>query len=243
MSSMSCSAIRAIAGRSAVIRLAVNHLPTRRRQCWCSSPPSGMIGAISLLNNPYSLGRKPGRVGGVEPAGEARVGKHLLDVLVAGQQRRLVAAGQRHVGHRALAGAARPIPRAAPALSGRGRGTPACRTHSSASPTPGAPPFKPRDLFKSMTVPRRDAPCASGRAVEARAWPGQSRRASPRVRWFSRRRCRGSGRGRRAGDRRSATGGRGRACRPSPGRRARSPPAARHGRGRCRQGPCWSRAS
>ncbi|MBB3724340.1 hypothetical protein FHR33_000200 [Nonomuraea dietziae] len=49
---MSCSAICVIAGRRAVIRLAVNHLPTRRRHRWCSSPLSGMICAISLLNSP-----------------------------------------------------------------------------------------------------------------------------------------------------------------------------------------------
>ncbi|MFB9884005.1 hypothetical protein ACFFMN_39355 [Planobispora siamensis] len=41
MSSTRSSAIRAIAGRRAVIRLAVNHLPTRRRQCRCASRRRG----------------------------------------------------------------------------------------------------------------------------------------------------------------------------------------------------------
>lgn len=52
MSSMRSSAIWTMAGRMAFMRLAVNHLPTRRRQRWCSSPLSGMIAAISLLNTP-----------------------------------------------------------------------------------------------------------------------------------------------------------------------------------------------
>ena len=41
-----------IAGRSAFIRLAVNHLPIMRRHRRCSSPCCGSTFAISLLNTP-----------------------------------------------------------------------------------------------------------------------------------------------------------------------------------------------
>ncbi len=52
ISSMSCSAIASIAGRSAFIRLAVNHLPIIRRHRRCPSPCWGSTFAISLLNTP-----------------------------------------------------------------------------------------------------------------------------------------------------------------------------------------------
>ena len=54
ISSISCSAIAAIPGRNAFMRLAVNHLPMLRRHVRCASPCWGITSAMSLLKIPPS---------------------------------------------------------------------------------------------------------------------------------------------------------------------------------------------